>query len=114
MKDGPQRRKILKDFPAPEVVTLREGAQVMLTKNLSEKLVNGSIGRILCFVDTTHCDFQGQLVNEERMAPFVEFTLRNGRRLQVIISPAMWTRATLANHVLVSRLQVCGEISCSE
>lgn len=43
--------RTLANFIAPEVINLKVGAQVMLIKNLDETLVNGSIGKVIDFMD---------------------------------------------------------------
>ena len=45
------RNKILANFMAPEALTLKKGAQVMLIKNMDAQLVNGSLGKIEAFMD---------------------------------------------------------------
>ncbi|KAG5720073.1 hypothetical protein E4T56_gene8823 [Termitomyces sp. T112] len=51
IQDENQKQKILSNFMAPRYLTLRVDAQVMLIKNVDEMLVNGSMGRIVRFVD---------------------------------------------------------------
>lgn len=41
----------LDDLIAPPKITLKVGAQVMMVKNIDEKLVNGSIGKVIGFMD---------------------------------------------------------------
>ena len=36
-----------RNFPVPQALTLKVGAQIMVTKNIDENIVNGTIGRIL-------------------------------------------------------------------
>lgn len=45
------RDKLLANCMAPPVIHLKKGAQVMLIKNMEETLVNGSIGRVVAFMD---------------------------------------------------------------
>lgn len=46
-----QREKVLANFMAPQKIFLKVGAQVMLIKNMDETLVNGSIGKVVAFLD---------------------------------------------------------------
>lgn len=41
---------------APKTITLKEGAQVMLIKNMDETLVNGSLGKVVRFMDEASFD----------------------------------------------------------
>ena len=49
--DIPQRDKLLSNCMAPQKITLKKGAQVMLIKNIDETLVNGSLGKVIAFMD---------------------------------------------------------------
>ena len=51
IQDAAQRVKLLNNCMAPQEITLKKGAQVMLIKNLDDGLVNGSIGRVIAFMD---------------------------------------------------------------
>ncbi|TIB69249.1 hypothetical protein E3Q18_00259 [Wallemia mellicola] len=46
-----QRDKVLSNFMAPKQLHLKLGCQVMLIKNIDETLVNGSLGRVVDFID---------------------------------------------------------------
>jgi ATP-dependent DNA helicase PIF1 len=45
------RSKMLANFMAPEQLSLKKGAQVMLIKNIDNQLVNGSLGKVQAFMD---------------------------------------------------------------
>ena len=49
--DVGHRTKLLSNCIAPQTITLKKGAQVMLIKNMDDTLVNGSIGRVVAFMD---------------------------------------------------------------
>ena len=49
--DKAQRDKLLSNCLAPQTVSLKKGAQVMLIKNIDDYLVNGCIGRVIHFMD---------------------------------------------------------------
>jgi ATP-dependent DNA helicase PIF1 len=54
--DKTHRDKLLSNCMAPEVIALKKGAQVMLIKNIDEGLVNGSLGKIIGFMNETQFD----------------------------------------------------------
>ena len=51
IQDITQRDRLLSNCMAPPSITLKKGAQVMLIKNIDETLVNGSVGRVVAFMD---------------------------------------------------------------
>lgn len=51
------RDKLLSNCMAPPAIHLKKGAQVMLIKNMEESLVNGSIGRVVAFMDEATYDY---------------------------------------------------------
>ena len=65
--DSVQRDKLLSNCMAPSKITLKKGAQVMLIKNMDESLVNGSIGRVVNFMNPRLYDYY--TANEEEFGP---------------------------------------------
>lgn len=51
VQDVQMRDRLLANCMAPPVIHLKKGAQVMLIKNMEDTLVNGSIGRVVAFMD---------------------------------------------------------------
>ena len=49
--DHAQRDKLLANCMAPASITLKKGSQVMLIKNIDDTLVNGSVGKVVAFMD---------------------------------------------------------------
>ncbi|KTW27996.1 hypothetical protein T552_01860 [Pneumocystis carinii B80] len=49
--DKVQRDKLLSSCMAPARIDLKEGAQVMLIKNFDDQLVNGSLGKVIGFMN---------------------------------------------------------------
>ncbi|KAJ5152194.1 ATP-dependent DNA helicase PIF1 [Penicillium capsulatum] len=56
IQDPQHREKLLSNCMAPQVMNLKKGAQVMLIKNMEDTLVNGSIGRVVAFMDEATFD----------------------------------------------------------
>ncbi|KAJ5107244.1 ATP-dependent DNA helicase PIF1 [Penicillium angulare] len=55
--DPQYREKLLSNCMAPPLINLKKGAQVMLIKNMEDTLVNGSIGRVVAFMDEAKFDW---------------------------------------------------------
>jgi ATP-dependent DNA helicase PIF1 len=53
IQDEKMREKLLANMMAPKTIELKKGAQVMLIKNLDEVSVNGSLGRVVAFMNET-------------------------------------------------------------
>ena len=51
IQDHNLRNKLLANCMAPATISLKKGAQVMLIKNIDESLVNGSVGKVIAFMD---------------------------------------------------------------
>lgn len=65
------RKKLLDNFLAPKKLELKIGAQVMNIKNMDSTLVNGSLGKVLAFLDSDTFTFlkgpftSSKILNEE-------------------------------------------------
>ena len=55
--DHGQRDKLLSSCMAPPLITLKKGAQVMLIKNIDDTLVNGTVGKVIAFMDEKIFDY---------------------------------------------------------
>ncbi|ONH69630.1 ATP-dependent DNA helicase PIF1 [Cyberlindnera fabianii] len=51
LTDEDQRFRLLQNFMAPPLLQLKKGAQVMMIKNIDGTLVNGSLGKVIDFID---------------------------------------------------------------
>ena len=133
--DKAQRDKILQNCMAPEMITLKKGAQVMLIKNVDESLVNGSIGKVIGFMDeqkfdsyTASEDETGrspggtiatqnesedaakrrmmQGITTTRQWPVVRFTITDGTTRDLLCQPESWKVELPNGEVQASRQQV--------
>ncbi|CDO92244.1 unnamed protein product [Kluyveromyces dobzhanskii CBS 2104] len=72
------RKKLLDNFLAPKKLELKVGAQVMNIKNMDATLVNGSLGKVLAFLDSDTFAFlkgpfnSNKLLNDEDVEKLVE------------------------------------------
>ena len=57
IQDVQVRDRLLANCMAPPVIHLKKGAQVMLIKNMEDTLVNGSVGRVVAFMDEATFDY---------------------------------------------------------
>ena len=132
--DETQRQKVLANFMAPQKLLLRTDAQVMLIKNVDETLVNGSMGRVVRFVDPavygTDLDVAGAAgeypagapigagpsvgtakkagasANLVKLYPVVEFLGSTGSKKTCLVLPETWKVELPNGDVQVSRVQV--------
>jgi ATP-dependent DNA helicase PIF1 len=51
VRDQQQLERLLQNFMAPKKLELKKDAQVMLIKNMDDNLVNGSIGKVIGFMN---------------------------------------------------------------
>ncbi len=134
--DKPQRDKLLSNCMAPEAIVLKKGAQVMLIKNVDESLVNGSLGKVIGFMDEKKFDsyqateasmgFDGTLatqtngdgpedaarkrmmesINTVRQWPVVRFMIADGTTRDLLCQPESWKVELPNGEVQASRNQV--------
>ncbi|RXW21685.1 hypothetical protein EST38_g4179 [Candolleomyces aberdarensis] len=126
MLDPNQRQKTLANFMAPQVLKLRTNAQVMLIKNVDDTLVNGSMGKIVSFVDPT--DYAKEALEAAtgvvgggsgsaagakkpstgafKLYPLVEFRIPNGGTRKVLVLPEVFKVELPSGEVQVSRTQL--------
>jgi ATP-dependent DNA helicase PIF1 len=114
-----QREKMLANFMAPAQLNLCIDAQVMLIKNLDDTLVNGTIGKVVDFADmATYVRDGGEVMSggndakklsaglSAKRYPVVEFSLLNGDKRRVLITPESWKVESSTGELQVCRLQV--------
>ena len=70
--DHVQRDKLLANCMAPASITLKKGAQVMLIKNIDDTLVNGSVGKVVAFMDEKTFDIYHEDEDEFQAAETME------------------------------------------
>lgn len=117
--DPKQREKMLSNFMAPAVLTLKVDAQVMLIKNVDETLVNGSIGRVIKFMDPSQArdegvsgltddkgDKQPKKPKSGQVWPVVEFRIPGGYFKEVMIVPESFKVELPDGEIQASRTQV--------
>lgn len=118
IKDPNQREKMLANFMAPGLLRLRVDAQVMLIKNIDDTLVNGSMGKVVRFMDPNKVagqddewvekngkDAKKSATVEMTEYPVVEFAVPGGKR-EMLVIPETWKVELPNGEVQVSRLQV--------
>lgn len=115
--DPNQREKMLSNFMAPTQLTLKIDAQVMLIKNLDETLVNGSMGRVVRFIDPAQAKDESILPPGEdgekkkpkktgQLWPVVAFNIPGGYIKEVMMIPESFKVELPNGEVQVSRTQV--------
>lgn len=90
IQDRSARDRLLANCMAPPVITLKKGAQVMLIKNIDETLVNGSVGKVVAFMDEKTFDIYHEDEEEfqavETMDLNDEEMTRSRKKLKALIN----------------------------
>jgi ATP-dependent DNA helicase PIF1 len=130
----PQRREnMLQKFLAPSLLVLKKGAQVMLTKNMDEMLVNGSLGKVIGFMteqmfevykDNEEDFLEGRVpglgdddlsaqqsasllgLSTQKLYPLVRFANPDGTTRELLCKPEVSKTEQPNGEVLVSREQI--------
>lgn len=115
------RERVLQNSIALPVLHVKKGAQVMLIKNIDETLVNGSIGKVVDFVDEMeHARLAGDLESHDQMNaerekmtrmpgrkwPLVRFHVPGGGTRDYLAMPETWKTELPDGEIQASRSQV--------
>lgn len=88
--DPVQREKLLGNCMAAPLITLKKGAQVMLIKNMDETLVNGSVGKVVAFMDEKtfeiYCDNEDDFQSAGMADPNMEENSESRKKLKALIN----------------------------
>jgi ATP-dependent DNA helicase PIF1 len=92
-KDDTNKKRLNDNSLAPQLLELKLNAQVMLLKNVDEKLVNGSLGRVIGFGKGTG-------------NPIVQFVTRDGDVIERTIGVDQWTIEVPGDGIVACRKQI--------
>lgn len=87
----------LKNCPVERQLRLKVGSQVMLTRNLTRKAVNGSVGVVQGLTKITDSGF---------VAPLVKFASSRGTNFEMEVEETTWDSIDASGKVVSSRTQV--------
>ena len=93
--------RLLESCSASVTLTVKTGAQVMLVKNLSQTLVNGTVGVLTSFVNIK---VPGE--DASYTVPVVRFTLADGKVITKHLFKQTWTTETPGQGIAVARTQI--------
>lgn len=112
-----KRRRLLENLAVVGTLVLKRDAQVMLVKNVSETLVNGSVGRVVDFCEDPAASQQQQQQHKQQqkktdvgggqkeLFPLVEFSTFKGKETKLVKSEEFRVEDGEGN-LLARRIQV--------
>lgn len=103
-----KKQRLLENMMAVRTLELKRDAQVMLVKNVSDTLVNGSVGKVLDFCpspDNKNKKSQGGGVHEDELLPLVEFSTLRGKET-LLVSRDEFRAEDSEGKLLARRVQV--------
>lgn len=71
LEDQEMKDRLLQNFLAPKQLQLKIGAQVMMIKNIDAQLVNGSLGKVIAFMDPETYLFYSTILTDSNITPDV-------------------------------------------
>lgn len=90
-------KSVLNQCPAPAVIFLKIGCQIVVTRNLTSSIVNGSVGVVTGF----------RYSSETRsFQPTIRVKARNSREEDYTVSPCSWETIRPDGTVLAMRVQI--------
>lgn len=117
--DKTHRDKLLSNCMAPISIELKINSQVMLIKNIDDTLVNGSLGRIVGFMDEQSFDraymeeeeapsraLKSDVKSTAKLWPLVEFALPDGSSRQLLVQREQWKVELPSGEVQACRSQI--------
>lgn len=133
--DHTMRDKLLANMMAPKTLALKKGSQVMLIKNMDDNLVNGSLGKVVAFMNEKtfeiyHQDpdildesIASEDLNEEGRSqrsaikdtakvpggkeyPLVRFALADGTSRDLLVMPEEWKVELPSGEIQAQRSQL--------
>lgn len=102
-----KRRRLLDNMAVVKTLVLKRDAQVMLVKNVSETLVNGSVGKVVAFCE----DRASSSPQQKDLFPLVEFSTFKGKETKLVTSEEFRAEDSDGN-LLARRVQVSDGLPC--